>query len=410
MAELLVEPFGGLAGDMFLAALLDLGDPAFTLEALQEFVEATLPGEARLVATDVTRRGLGGTHLEVVAEGTPPVRHPDDLARVVAASPLGPAARGRALDAIERLAEAEARVHRVPREEVHFHELGAVDTIVDVAGAAFALERLGVETFEHAEPYVGGGTVRTAHGELPVPAPATAALLLGLDWRQGSGGERTTPTGAALLRAFGRPVANPRFAPRAVGYGAGTRDGGDGPPNLVRVLLGEGGAPREGLEAADELAFQLDDATGEEVGFLVEGLFAAGALDVWTTSLQMKKGRPGVGVAALARPGARAALEQVAFQRSPTLGLRWRRVERRVARRAILEVEVEGRRIRVKRRVPPGAPEGGPPRSAWDLSPEYEDLAAWARATGRPLPELAALAVAAARARLGDAAPGETPS
>ncbi|MEX1024039.1 MAG: LarC family nickel insertion protein [Planctomycetota bacterium] len=401
MTQLQVDPFGGLAGDMFLAALLDLRRPEFTLADLQSFVDATLPGEATLTLTDVTRRGLGGKHLDVNVTGAPPMRHPADLARVVAASPLSPSSRERALDAIERLALVEAHIHRIPRERVHFHEIGAVDTVVDLAGAAFALERLGITRVQHAPPFVGGGTVLTQHGELPVPAPATAELLLGRRWLSGEGGERLTPTGAALLVAFGEPARGGAFQPLATGYGAGTRDLPEGPPNLVRVVLGSAapsdtsdGAPLD--EPIDELAFQLDDATGEEVAFLLEGLLAAGALDAWTLALGMKKGRPGVGVVALARPEQRAALQRVAFERSPTLGVRWRRTERVALAREELVVELEGHAVRIKRRIRPG----GDSLSPWDLSPEYEDLAAWARASGLPLPELAARSVRAARALL----------
>lgn len=391
-----LDPFGGLAGDMFLAACLDLDDERFDLAALAGFVRAMLADEARLDIESVVRRGLGARRLVVETKRDVPLRHLADLERVVAKAPLTVAWNERVVGALRELARVEARVHRIDVERVHFHELGAVDTLVDLAGAAFALERLGVERFRYTTPYVGGGVVATEHGELPVPAPATAELLRGVRQRRGPGGERVTPTGAVLLTCFGAPFSEATSTPCAIGYGAGSRDPELGPANLVRATLGEATSTRANSKRTrliDELTFQLDDATGEEVGFLVEGLFEAGALDVWTAPIAMKKGRPGVAVHALAEPGARERLEVVAFRSSPTLGVRWRASERTELERVTFPIELEGRTIRIKRRI--GAGSDG--SSAWDLSPEYEDLAAWARETGRPLAELAGRAVEAAR-------------
>jgi len=395
---LLVEPFGGMAGDMLLAALLDLNDPRFALADLEELAQALVGGEARLAVSETERGGLRGRRLEVHTPEShhPPHRHISDLLDLLARAPLGERARDRAAAVLWRIAEAEAAVHGIPPEEVHFHEVGAVDTLIDVAGAALALERLGVERVFATPPLVGSGTVRCAHGVLPVPAPATAILLSDLPHRPGGEGERLTPTGAALLAELVDSFESPGvFQSRAAGYGAGRADFQDGPPNLVRVRLGEAGsgARRE----AWLLEVTLDDTTGEELGFALDELYAAGALEAWTVPVAMKKGRPGVVLSALARDDARAALERVIFSHTPTLGLRWTRVERAECARETVEVLIQGEPVRVRVRRRPGAEEV----LAFDLSPEHDDLARLARRTGRPLRMLEREAIDAALADFG---------
>lgn len=400
MSTLLIEPFGGLAGDMFLAALLDLGHPAFGLAELEGFVAALLPGECRLARREVRRGSLRATHLSVETDESrdPPHRHLKDLLAILEESPLGTRARERAEGALRRIGEAEALVHGTTVERVHFHEVGAVDTLVDVCGAAFALERLGVERVLARPPYVGGGSVHCAHGEMPVPAPGTLAILGTRPWILGAGGERLTPTGAALFAELAEDAPEGlAFAADAVGYGAGTREPAQGPPNLVRVQWSASdGAAGEG-ETVELLAFNLDDATGEEIGFLVGALREAGALDAWTEAAQMKKDRPGVVVSALCRPEGRAALEAVAFAHSPTLGVRWSRWTRTVCARETRTVRLEGLAVRVKLRRRPGATS----LERSDLSPEHDDLAALARRTGIALRTLEARAVELAQRELG---------
>jgi uncharacterized protein (DUF111 family) len=244
---------------------------------------------------------------------------------------------------------------------------------------------------------------------MPVPAPGTAEIMRGLPMILGGEGERLTPTGAALLaeyvESFDPPAA---FSPARVGYGAGHRDPQAGPPNLVRVQLGEAG--RAGSTTVWLAEVNLDDMTGEEIGFLVGRLRDAGALEAWTAPVQMKKDRPGVIVSALVRAQDREALERAVFDHSTTLGLRWSPRARTECERETLEVEVLGQRIRVKRRLRPRAPSasgasgasgaGGEPPYPSDLKPEHDDLARAAVATGRPLRALSALAVRAALERL----------
>ncbi len=405
MSTLFVEPFGGIAGDMFLAALLDLGDPRFTFADLEGLARELLGDECRLARSRVRRGTVEAELLEVHTAETddPPARHLADLLALVEGAPLAPASRVRAGDAFRRIAEAEARVHGTSVEEVHFHEVGAVDSIVDVCGAAFALERLGVERVVTSPPLLGAGTVRCAHGEMPVPAPGTAELLRGRPALAGGGpGERTTPTGAALLVAWADSFDPPgAFTARALGYGAGHREFPQGPPNLLRVQLGEvadGGTARA---TAWLLEFNLDDTGGEQVGFCVQELRTAGALEAWTAPVAMKKDRPGVVVTALCRAERRADLERVAFAHTPTLGVRWTRCERTECEREALEVELDGHAARVVVRRRPG--EAGAPALA-DLAPEYDDVARLARALGRPFAgvERALLARAAEVLGLGE--------
>ncbi len=395
-----LEPFGGLAGDMLLAALLDLSDERFTLADLRSLAEALVPGECRLSLREVRRGGLRARSLEVTTEESarPPERHLADLLALLEACPLAPLPRARAERVLRRLAEAEATVHALPVEEVHFHEVGAVDTLVDVCGAALALERLGIERVLSSAPFVGGGTVTCAHGELPVPAPGAAECLRGIPVRRGAGGERVTPTGAALLAelvdAFD-PVET--LTVFRQGYGAGQRDPPEGPPNLLRVSLCEPASARpEGQRTAVwQLECNLDDATGEEIAFLLQALRAEGALDAWSLPAQMKKDRPGSIVCALVRPADRLRLERIVFAHSPTLGVRWSERERTECAREEILVELEGRRVRVKVRRRASGELG-----ALDLSPEHDDLAELARASGRPLRALERQAVELAMASL----------
>ncbi len=396
---LLVEPFGGLAGDMLLAALCDLGDPRFGLEHLRELAAVLVPGGVELGLREVQRGSLRGLCLSVVTRESAhaPHRHLSDLLGILDRASLAEGVRSKAARVLGRIARAEARVHGTDVESVHFHEVGAVDTLVDVCGAALALERLGIVRVASTPPLLGEGTLRSAHGELPVPAPGTAELLIGLPVRAGGGaGERLTPTGAALLAELADFEPLGGFRAERVGYGAGTRDPAEGPPNLVRVQLGvELGPDAMGSGPHStrvlEFEFQVDDSTGEELGFALTRLLgAAGALDVWTTPIQMKKGRPGVLVSGLVRPGGRGAIEREAFDHTSTFGVRWSEPTRTECAREWIEVEVDGRPVRVKRRRRPHAPEG---LSRADLAPEYEDLVRLVVETGLPLRELAQRAI-----------------
>ncbi|MBC7226821.1 MAG: nickel pincer cofactor biosynthesis protein LarC [Thermoflexales bacterium] len=374
---LYLDLFSGAAGDMLLGALIDLGLPLDVLRA--ELRKMDLSGY-ELEAERQVRRGISGVRFRVQDRARAhPARSLPDIRRLLEGSCLAPTVRDRSLAVLERLARAEARVHNIPVEEVHFHEIGAVDTLVDVVGFVAGLEYLGVARVWASPVPLGSGFVQTEHGLLPVPAPATAALLVevGAPIRpHPAQTEILTPTAAALLAelaAFGQPP----MRVRAVGYGFGEKEFPW--PNAVRAWLGDA---EETLvqETVCLLECNLDDATGEMLGYAMERLFAAGALDVWFTPVQMKKNRPGVVLSALARPEQADALAAVILRETPTLGVRRRPVERVVAERREVSVETEWGPVRVKEKWL-----GGRKVAA---SPEYEDCARIARERGIPLQDV----------------------
>jgi hypothetical protein len=382
MLAIYVDPFSGIAGDMLLGALLDAG----LAEARLRQALAALPLEGyRLAVGREERRGLAAARAEVrlAAGADQPHRRLADIERLLAAAPLPGAAAATARAVFRRLAEAEAKVHGCAPEEVHFHEVGAVDSIVDIVGACAGLALLGVERVIAGPVPTGSGTVETAHGRLPVPAPATLELLRGVPTRASDEpGELTTPTGAALLAVLAERFGPmPAMTVEAVGYGAGSRQG-QRLPNVLRVVLGQL-TDRDGDEEADTvwlLEANLDDAGGEVLGAAAEALFQAGALDVWTVPAVMKKGRPGVVLAALADHGRREAVEETMLRHTPTFGVRRRLVERTKLARETLSVETPYGPVRVK--------VGRRGRAVLAVHPEYDDCLRAARAAGAPLAQV----------------------
>ena len=382
MLAIYVDPFSGIAGDMLLGALLDAG----LAEARLRQALAALPLEGyRLAVGREERRGLAAARAEVrlAAGADQPHRRLADIERLLAAAPLPGAAAATARAVFRRLAEAEAKVHGCAPEEVHFHEVGAVDSIVDIVGTCAGLALLGVERVIAGPVPTGSGTVETAHGRLPVPAPATLELLRGVPTRASDEpGELTTPTGAALLAVLAERFGPmPAMTVEAVGYGAGSRQG-QRLPNVLRVVLGQL-TDRDGDEEADTvwlLEANLDDAGGEVLGAAAEALFQAGALDVWTVPAVMKKGRPGVVLAALADHGRREAVEETMLRHTPTFGVRRRLVERTKLARETLSVETPYGPVRVK--------VGRRGRAVLAVHPEYDDCLRAARAAGAPLAQV----------------------
>lgn len=362
---------------MLLGALVDLGLPLEVLQA--ELQKMDLFGY-ELEAERQVRVGISGTRLHVrdLAQAHP-ARHLPHIRQLLEDSRLSPAVRTKSLAVLERLARAEARVHGIPVEKVHFHEIGAVDTLVDVVGFVAGLEHLDVERVYASPVPLGSGFVQTEHGLLPVPAPATAALLAEVSapvCPHPAQTEILTPTAAALLAelaTFGLPP----MRVRAVGYGFGTKELPW--PNAVRAWLGEP-ADATARETVYLLECNLDDAPGEVLGYAMERLFAAGALDVWFTPVQMKKNRPGVVLSALARPEQADALAAVILRETPTLGVRMRLVERIVADRRERAVEIPWGQVRVKEKWLDGRKVA--------VSPEYEDCARIARERGIPLQDV----------------------
>ncbi len=366
----------GASGDMILGALLDAGCPVAAVEKALRQLE--VPGW-RLEPREVTRGGLRGTHL--VVETDPQARFPD-LAALLA--PLGrglaETVRARAARILTRLAEAEARVHRVPPAAVHFHEVGALDTLVDVVGAVAALDALGVEEVRVSPLPLGGGTVRTAHGALPVPAPATTELLRGFPvYDNGVAAELVTPTGAAILTTLARPGGPPPMTLGAQGWGAGTRE--LPVPNLLRVILGE----REGPEASETetlaaVETTIDDMSPQLYEPLMDRLFQAGAVDVYLAPVVMKRSRPGIVLTAFAAPDRIAELATVLFRETTTIGVRWQRFERaRLPRELVrLDTSLGAVTFKVSRL-------GGRPVT---VTPEFEEVRRLADERGLPVREV----------------------
>ncbi len=379
----------GAAGDMLLGALLDLGlDETSLSEALET---VGVPAHAWHVRR-VRRSGISALKLDVdVPDDGPVVQYPE-LARRLERSHLPGPVRRRSLSVLRRLGEAEARVHGVPLEEVHFHEVGALDTLVDVVGFAFGLHALGVEQVTATPVSVGWGTVWTAHGELPVPAPATAILLEGLPVRPGAvETELCTPTGAALLAEFVSSFGPlPPMRILASGYGAGSKEF-PGRPNVLRALLGEAiqdsAAPPWASDQLYQVETNLDDAPPQLLAHLAGRLREAGCLDVWHTPVVMKKGRPGVVLSALVPKGALEAVRSTLFLESPTLGVRsWSVTRDRMERRSET-VDTPWGPVQVMVGLA-----AGEPVKAW---PEYDSCQAVANEAGVPLARVWSAALAA---------------
>jgi pyridinium-3,5-bisthiocarboxylic acid mononucleotide nickel chelatase len=365
--------FSGISGDMTLAALLDLGVPREPV--LAGIASLGLP--IKVAVERVTKGGFGATQIHVEAPHEHKHRHLPEIEAILSRGTLTPTQLALALRIFRRLAIAEATVHGIALEKVHFHEVGALDSIADIAGAAIALDLLGVEKFTSSPVAVGSGTVKCAHGVMPVPTPATAELLKGVPLRPAPiKTELTTPTGAAILTSVVTEYAEtPPLAIEQVGHGAGSKDFPE-QPNLLRIFLGRA-EPRDDADSIWVLETNLDDVPGEVIGYCFDQLFAAGALDVFTTPIQMKKNRPGVLVSVLTADANLAAVEEILFRETQTFGIRRYRAERHKLKREAITIETPWGPLRCKR----GWREGGEPV----VTPEYEDCARIAREKQVPL-------------------------
>ncbi len=376
-----IDPVGGAAGDMLLAALIHAGAP---LEAIQNAL-AKLALGVRIEVRSVERQALGARRVEVIVPSDPqPERHLSEVLALIEGAQLSPRVTEQASAAFRLLAEAEAAVHETTVEQIHFHEVGALDSIADTLGVLLALEALGVERVESAPLPMAGGTIQAAHGTLPLPAPAVLGIAqraqIPLIGREGRG-ELVTPTAAALLGALvDRWGPLPGMVVRAVGYGAGTRVSPEGsPPNLTRVVLGETcpkGTPGEVVV----LEANLDDQTPERTAYLCEALRQAGALEVYTTAASFKKSRAGWVLTAITEPALAGVIEERILNESSTLGVRSRHETRRVLPRELRQVETPYGSVRVK--------EARRPDGRLSRAPEYEDCARLAREQGVPLWEV----------------------
>lgn len=373
-----INPFTGLAGDMLLGALLDAGAP---LDAARGAVAATGLTGWDLTCERVTSHGLSAVRARVHVQDQATRRRAAELIAMASRARPQPVA-ALAVAALTAIAEAEARLHAVSPAEVHLHELGGHDTLIDIVGTAAALHALGVTAVHCAPLPLGTGQVRTAHGILPCPAPATLALLEGASVTGTAlPGETVTPTAAALLRAAAvRYTPPPPMTLARTGYGAGTREL-PGQPNVASVTLGTPAAPaaadtRTDTQNVEVLETNLDDVTGETLGYVIARVLEAGALDAWVTPAVMKKGRPAHVLHVLNRPEDTPALQRLLFTETGTLGIRRAALTRTALPRTITTVDLDGVPVRVKH-----GPHGA--------KAEHDDLAAAAATLGLPLRSVA---------------------
>jgi pyridinium-3,5-bisthiocarboxylic acid mononucleotide nickel chelatase len=387
MSRLLyIDAIAGVAGDMLLGALLDAGaSEAAVREGLGRL-------GVDIVHTRTERHGIGAARIEVVAAREHAHRDWAAVRELIDTADLPTRAHARAHEAFRRLAEAEGRIHGVPADEVHFHEVGAIDAIADVCGVALALEDLGIDDVACSPLPAPRGFVRAAHGRLPLPAPATLELLRGAPlYGVDLDVELVTPTGAALVAALASTYGPlPAMTLEATGYGAGSRDTEER-PNVVRAIVGvtAGGPARR---PAVLLACNLDDLSPELVPDAAGACTDAGALDVWVAPVQMKKGRPGMVLSAIARPDCEAAVAEAMLRSTSTLGVRTSALHRYELDREIRTVSVEGRPVAVKL----GRLHG----EIVNVAPEHDDVAAAARALGKPAKAVWGLAFTAAQREL----------
>jgi pyridinium-3,5-bisthiocarboxylic acid mononucleotide nickel chelatase len=369
------HPFSGIAGDMALGALLDAGAELGEVES--HCRRLAVPGWT-LTAERVDRAGLTGVAVRVAVTEQTHHRRARHIIDLIGSAGLPERVAARAIAVFERLAAVEAALHGVPPDEVHFHEVGAVDSIVDTVGVAVALELLGIDGVACGPVAVGVGTIRAAHGVLPNPAPAVSRLLIGLPVRGvDEPRELTTPTGAAIVAALGETFgALPQLTVTAAGYGAGGRDL-PGRPNLLQVIVGqEAAAPLGRAEEIVVLETTVDDVTGEVLAYTVQRCLELGALDAWLAPVTMKKGRPGAVLTVLSTPARATTLAGCVLQETGTLGLRTTTTSRLVAEREVTTVELAQGTVRTKR-----GPHGE--------KAEYDDVAELARRTGLPFRRLA---------------------
>lgn len=377
-----LECFAGISGDMMLGALVDAGVP---LSLLEETAAALNVG-ATLTSRKVMRAGLTATKVDVITPETPaneqghshddhshdghththeheghshsrephthkhtPHRHLSAILKIIAAAPLSENVKAISSRAFQLIGEAEAAIHSIPIEKVHFHEVGAVDTIVDIVCAAVGAESLGIDRWLASPLNVGSGTVKCQHGTLPVPAPATLTLLGAAPvYAAGPPMERVTPTGAALLRMLDAQYTQlPALRVTATGYGAGGRDT-PGEPNLLRLLVGEAADAVPTTESIAVIETVIDDCNPQILSYVSDLLLAAGAWDVYRLPVQMKKGRTGIQLTVLSRPDLVPALRNLLFSETTTIGLRWRIENKMALEREFAQVQTRWGMVRIK--------------------------------------------------------------
>jgi len=368
-----LDAFSGISGDMLVGALADGGaDSAAITDGLR-----SLHSGASVSFEKVKRCGIAASKFHVHVDEPQKHRHLSGILKMIEAASLSGRVKQNASAVFQRLGEAEAAVHQVPIEKVHFHEVGAVDSIADIVGACLGFDLLGADVIYSSPLNLGSGTVKADHGVMPVPAPATAALVAGKPvYARGPAVELTTPTGAAVAVTLARDFGvMPPMKIASIGYGAGGHDFPD-QANVLRILVGEATGAVEATTVV-VIEANIDDSSPQVLGYAVERLLEAGALDATLEPLEMKKGRPGALLRVIATPEQRAALAEIVFHETSTLGVRTYTAERLVQARRWVEVETPHGKVRIK-------------VAESSFAPEYEDCRTLARATGVALKDIIA--------------------
>jgi len=358
-----LDAFSGLSGDMIVGAILDCG---VDFGQFERAIKSLPIGGYRLSTRRKLSSGISALKFDIAVTEPQPQRHFGEIRALIEASPLAAAVRNRAISIFDVLAQAEGKIHHITPDLVHFHEVGAVDSIIDIVGTAWGLEDLGVGDMIVSVLPMGVGFARSLHGVIPVPAPATAELLSGFPVKIGDGAhEMVTPTGAAVVRALARPAKLPlAFEVEKIGYGAGARELEDR-PNVLRLMLGRERAVFDSDEMI-EISANIDDLSPQIYDHVMQRLFAAGARDVTITPTMMKKSRPAVTLDVIAEAARRDAIAEIIFAETSTIGLRFHAVERLKLHREIHEVETRWGKVRVKT-------SGAHGREPTTISPEYDD-------------------------------------
>ncbi len=364
----------GISGDMIIGAMLNAG---LDFEKFKNELKKLPLSGYRLESESVLRRHISGTRFSVIVEDKQPPRGLKEIEDIIQSSDLKPPIKAMSLGVFRRLAEVEAAIHGTSPEKIHFHEIGAVDSIIDIVGAFIGFKMLDIKTIYSSKIHLGSGRIDTSHGSLPLPAPATIKLLDGVPvYSTGVEAELTTPTGAALISSLAEEFGPlPEMTLASVGYGAGQRELAI--PNVLRLILGSRTQPSQ-KDEVQMIETNIDDMNPQFYEHIMDTLFKAGALDVFLTPIIMKKNRPGVILSVLAHPRLVADVSRIIFSETTTLGLRISEIKKRsLLTRSILKVPSEWGEVRVKVRVMPDGSES--------FSPEYDDCKKLAEKHGVPI-------------------------
>ena len=381
-----LDCINGISGDMFLGAMLDAGLPRRSLD--QMIRSLGIPG-IRLEVRSESRKGIQGKRAVIHDKTKKTERHLSDILRLIKKAKVAPAVFKNARSIFELLAKAEAKVHGTSIGDVHFHEVGAIDSIVDILGACVAMDEMGIQKLYVSEIPLGSGIQKTEHGAWPMPGAATLELLKGIPVIQdGRQGELTTPTGAALVRHFASGFGKmPVMRVSSVGYGCGSRDDAER-PNVARIIIGEE-ASKECSDQVLLIETNIDDMNPQYFSYVLDRLFEAGALDVYLTPIHMKELRAGVVLSVMAKPEDQEVMADIIFQETTSIGVRTQVLDRMKLERKIISVMIGKSKIPVKVSFHHGKP--------ITFSPEFQDVQRLAKKTGRSLKDLSFEAVQRAK-------------